>query len=102
MVAIIIAHAAEATTGTLYDYILSLYPYISRQQEGGRWQGQKSALSVYRSPPGSPTTFLLASHRPGLRPMATPGTKEAEKYSMALNPGSESKEEKITDDEVDS
>lgn len=34
--------------------------------------------------------------------MATPGTKEAEKYSMALNPGSESKEEKITDDEVDS
>lgn len=30
-----------AITHMLFDYILSIYPFISRQQEEGRWKGLK-------------------------------------------------------------
>lgn len=30
-----------AITHMLFDYILSIYPFISRQQEEGRWEGLK-------------------------------------------------------------
>lgn len=46
------------------------------------------------------TTFLLTSHSPGRSPTATLGTKEAGKYMVPLNPGSDSQEKGIMDEEV--
>lgn len=84
-----------AITHMLFDYILSIYPFISRQQEEGRWEGLKMPLSLKEPSKKSYTTFLLPSPRAGLSPMATLGAKEIGKYLMALNPGSESQEEGI-------
>lgn len=82
-----------AITHMLFDYILSIYPFISRQQEG-RWEGLKMPSLFKGTLPRSPTQLFCFHHsRAGLSPMATLGAKEIGKYLMALNPGSESQEE---------
>lgn len=79
MVVTVVAHTAGRATHTLYDSIISIHPYISRQQEGGRREGQKgNPLYLKDSFRKSSTIFQLASQRPELSHMATLGTKETE------------------------
>lgn len=103
MVVTVIAHTAGGAPHTLYDSVISIHPYTSRQQEGGRREGQKgNPLYLNDSFRKSNTPFQLATQRPELSHMATLGTKETVKYMVVLNPGSDSKEEGKMDDEIHS
>ena len=82
-----------------------LYPYIHIHPGSGKEESGKDKrypLCLKEPFRKSNTTFQLVTQRPELSHMATLGTEETVKYMVVLNPGSDSKEEGIMNNEIHS